>query len=287
MNRPLATITASIAAAMLLPATASAATTIGQLPTPGSGLLACNAGSAHVQDKASGDASYEIPFTGILTRWRHQGGASGTTLALGVYERGVMATYFVPRAETPQVNAAPNRLNTFETRVAVNEGEVLAIHAVTAVTSCKFSAPAGNQVDEAAPAPAAGTVEQMYGNAQDQQRLNAQAVIEVDADGDGFGDESQDGCPADAARQDDCIGPVLTFGKTPKKRTSSSRASFHVRANEPLASLECAVDGQGFKACGSSQTLRRLDPRGHRFRVRATDASGNRSRAIRFSWRVR
>jgi hypothetical protein len=112
-------------------------------------------------------------------------------------------------------------------------------------------------------------------------------VIERDRDSDGFGDHSQDGCPADAARHDDCVGPVLAFGKAPKTTTSSSRARFRVSSDEPLASLECALDGRGFRGCESSKTLTRLDPGRHRFRVRGTDANGNEGRAIQFRWRVR
>jgi hypothetical protein len=276
----------ALTAAMLLPGAASAAATIGQLPTPGSTLIACVADSAHVQDRSTGDASYEIPFTGVLARWRYQGGASGSTLALGIYGRGTMATSFVPRVETPQVNAAPNQLNTFETRLAVNQAEVLAIHAISAAPSCKFSSAAGNQVDSGAPAPATGSAEQMYGNAQDQQRLNALAVIERDRDGDGFGDETQDGCPATAARHDDCRGPVLEFDRTPKRQSRSPRARFRVSSDEPVESLECALDEQRFRPCKLSKTLSRLDQRRHRFRVRGTDANGNRGKAIEFRWRV-
>jgi hypothetical protein len=46
--------------------------------------------------------------------------------------------------------------------------------------------------------------------------LLASGTIEADADGDGFGDETQDACPTDAATQDAC--PAAPTSPTTRKR---------------------------------------------------------------------
>ena len=113
----------------------------------------------------------------------------------------------------------------------------------------------------------------------------AQFVLEPDADGDRYGDESQDGCIANGLRQDDCVAPVITFNKTPRTKTSSSKARFNFSANE-TATFECSLDKEGLKDCSGSERLKKLSERKHTFRVRATDSNGNLGSAS-FRWRVK
>lgn len=52
-------------------------------------------------------------------------------------------------------------------------------------------------------------------------RVNVKARLESDADGDGYGDESQDSCPSDAAEHGACVdraAPVITAFKSRYKR---------------------------------------------------------------------
>ncbi len=60
-----------------------------------------------------------------------------------------------------------------------------------------------------------------FNNVQSGGVMNASAVVEPDADGDGFGDETQDGCLGNAAVQGACpvaSGSTPTAKKKCKKR---------------------------------------------------------------------
>jgi hypothetical protein len=52
-------------------------------------------------------------------------------------------------------------------------------------------------------------------------RVAVAATVENDADGDGFGDKSQDGCPTQAATHDACSNQ-FGFGKLKRKRTKGT-----------------------------------------------------------------
>ncbi len=54
-------------------------------------------------------------------------------------------------------------------------------------------------------------------------KLDASAVVEPDADGDGYGDETQDGCPANGAVHDKC--PATKKKKCKKKKKGKKRSS--------------------------------------------------------------
>jgi hypothetical protein len=119
-------------------------------------------------------------------------------------------------------------------------------------------------------------------------RLDVAAVVEPDADGDGFGDESQDGCPSQADTQDTCdtTGPDPSIDKGPKRKTESRTARFRFTSDDPNATFQCRLDKKPFAACTSPKKYRKLKVRKHRFRVQATDSHGNHGLIESFRWRV-
>ena len=120
-------------------------------------------------------------------------------------------------------------------------------------------------------------------------RLNVAADIEPDADHDGYGDETQDACATDPSRQGSCADvdpPETAIAKHPKKSSSSRRAKFRFSADEPGSTFECRLDKRPFKPC-LSPFKRTVALGRHNFRVRSTDAGGNRdSTAAKFVWTV-
>src|SRR3954447_4262450 len=58
-------------------------------------------------------------------------------------------------------------------------------------------------------------------------------------------------------------------------RFGTATAVFTFASNEDGATLECSLDGQTFSTCTSPKTYGKLEPREHRFRVRAVDEGGN------------
>ena len=125
------------------------------------------------------------------------------------------------------------------------------------------------------------------------QRVPVQVTLEADADGDGFGDETQDQCPTDAATQGPCpdppsppppdtSAPDTTITKGAPNRTSQSKVRFEFTSDDPGSSFECSLEGKRldpaikqFGDCSSPRKYRRLGNGKYEFEVRATDAAGN------------
>jgi hypothetical protein len=117
-------------------------------------------------------------------------------------------------------------------------------------------------------------------------RMDVAAVLEPDADGDNFGDETQDLCPTDATKQGECVAPSAVLGKHPKKKASSPTATFKFSSDDPKATFTCAVDKRPLTPCTSPKKFRKLKPRKHKFKLVASDAAGNSSAQTTFRWRV-
>ncbi|MEA2346881.1 MAG: hypothetical protein QOG62_668 [Thermoleophilaceae bacterium] len=116
--------------------------------------------------------------------------------------------------------------------------------------------------------------------------LLVQATVEPDADGDEYGDETQDLCPTDATKQGECVAPSALLGKHPKKKSKSATASFKFSSDDPAATFQCAIDKKALKACNSPKKFKKLKARKHKFQLVATDAAGNASAPTVFRWRV-
>jgi hypothetical protein len=136
-----------------------------------------------------GRSSYETT-AGIVTKWSTQAAASpGQSMRL-VIVRGTDPNYTVV-GESSVEAIAPSALNHFVTRIPVAAGDVLA---VSGAGPC-FQSRMGNSIRycvDCYGGPGTGlTTTDLL---QDVD-LNVSAYIEQDADGDGWGDESQDNCP--------------------------------------------------------------------------------------------
>jgi hypothetical protein len=110
------------------------------------------------------------------------------------------------------------------------------------------------------------------------------ASLEPDADGDGFGDETQDQCPgvAEAATLPcDRIAPETSIRKGTKK-SKDGKARFSFSSNEAGATFQCKLKGRGLKKgvkklkpCTSPRRYKGLPAGRFTFSVVATDAVGN------------
>jgi hypothetical protein len=107
-------------------------------------------------------------------------------------------------------------------------------------------------------------------------------TIEPDADHDGYGDETQDACPAVANAGATCPQPSALSSpppetkitKGPKGRIEAHSAKFKFKSEPTGARFECKLDKKKFKPCSSPKTYRGLAAGKHTFRVRAVSASG-------------
>ena len=100
------------------------------------------------------------------------------------------------------------------------------------------------------------------------------SLAEADADGDGFGDETQDACPSDATTQAACPAPETQITKRPKKRLrKGKKTKVEFVSNPPGATFECSLDGLAFTACSSPKKLGPRRKGVHVFRVRAVNGA--------------
>jgi hypothetical protein len=85
----------------------------------------------------------------------------------------------------------------------------------------------------------------------------------------------------------DTKAPETKITKKPRKRGSKRRVSFGYRSSEDGSSFECQIDSRSWRPCDSSGKRYRLSPRRHKFRVAATDRSGNPDRsAATYTFRI-
>jgi hypothetical protein len=177
---------------------ASAATTVGQLFAPTSGC----SNVARLQVSAPSGASYEVPHDGVITAWRFRNGAQpvqGLEFKVGRSGGGTVFTIVGETAGGPQ---AANAVTTAPARIPVRRRDYIGIYAASGhcalSTSSQYDIYAQHAGD-----PAAGSRSDQWPY-HNRAKVPVQATLERDADADGFGDESQDGCPGAAGTDGGC-----------------------------------------------------------------------------------
>ncbi|MFN8151521.1 MAG: hypothetical protein U0R24_10420 [Solirubrobacterales bacterium] len=285
--------TALLTSALLLalPGTAGAATTVGALSVPD---VNCGPTVPTVVQTTSPSALYEAPAAGVITSWSTQTSADQpATMRLRVVRRTASPTSFttigLSAAEALTDHATPN----FATRIPVAAGDLLgySVSGIDDFFRCGTSGFTGFATGVRMDAPGIGSSDTYTASAT--MKLPISAKLEPDADGDGFGDETQDACPTDATTQGPCPAkpdttpPETTITNSPNGKTTKKRATLNFTADDPTATFECAFDGSAFTAC-TSPTLKKNLARGkHVFLVRSTDAAGNmESTPARAEWKV-
>lgn len=207
----------------LAPAVASASITLGQTSLSSTGDCATPSGPyTEVQSATAGSPGYAVPAGGgVITSWNHQGGNSETgQLKLKIYRPVPMSsTHYTVVGQSDYVDLHPNALDGGPTRIGVQEGDLLGYtRSATAVMHCLFVAGIGDTVQDAAGADTAVGSTTVFSGPSGPLRINISAVLEPDADHDGFGDETQDQCPTNASTQGPC--PV-----TPASAATGQRAA--------------------------------------------------------------
>ncbi len=181
---------------LLAPSAARGATELGQLQ-PVALHQSCNGTNNLVQSASDPAVTYVVPAGGgVLTSWRHQ--ANPTTVAtarLQVWRHQGGDSYLLHDRSELETLAA-GTLNEFPTRIPVSGGEMLGFR-TDGMLGCVsedvlsstdvLTTDEGGTASEVAP----GETRLLEGSFP-MQRINVAATLEPDADGDGFGDESQD-----------------------------------------------------------------------------------------------
>lgn len=222
------------------------------------------------------------PVDGVVVRWRVEAvnGDTGTPVRLRVIrDEGGGAFVGVGASASRTIPTTGLGTFTFASRVPIAAGEQVALDVEPPSTELLLIA-------------AAATVDGVLGRWQpplgDEARSTAASVgeatfnadVEQDADGDGFGDETQDDCPGETGASNGCetTPPDTIITKRPqskvKTREKKKKVRFKFVSSEPGSIFRCDTDEDLPTACRSPYKSR--FPRGkHDFEVVAIDAAGN------------
>lgn len=296
MSKTLATTLLSGVILLISAAHASAATTLGQTGVP---LFAgCASGNTWVQgvDPSTG-ASYHAPSAGVITSWSYQADSSVNERLRFKVAQPLGGNNYAVRAESILETVQPNVLNTYGTRLPIQAGDTIGYYNPDGA-ACAIAAPSTAVIHLS---PGDTNPGDPWGGAATDSglKLNVSAQLEADADGDGFGDESQDLCPTNAATQGTCPSaggddppetdppdtdpPETEIVKGPKRRTEEHKATFIFVSDEANSTFECRLKGdalnpsvKAFNPCTSPKTYKKLGEGEYRFEVFAIDPLGNR-----------
>jgi hypothetical protein len=236
----IAALVSAAAVSLIAPALGQAATTIGQLDNSAQTAGNCSSGVGgrlFAQASTNGGAVYQVPAGSVITSWATNARQVGGAMALKVLAKGTdlgggNSSYTVLQTSETQTTIA-NQVNQFRTRVPVPDGGTVGLHLPNGAFTqkCFFDPNTANNAQNVvhhgdSPTGAVGSTfntDVVVPNA----RLNLQVTYEPDADLDGFGDETQDLCPTNAATQGACPAAVLPDVIKPVfSRLRFSRGSF-------------------------------------------------------------
>ena len=239
-------------------------------------VLSCGSPVLYVQDAVAGGAPYTTP-AGVVTSWTVVvPSVVGATVKLKTLHEGPADTYTIQRS-SEVAKLATTGANTFASRVPVAAGDSIALYAVTtSTTPCVFgTGQAGDQfgsfIVSAEPATGDSVV---FSGFNPGYRVNVSATVEPDADGDGFGDLTQDACPGQASVTTECVAPDTAATGPKKVKTSKNTAKVTLLfLSEAGARFTCAIDKASPKPCSSPYKIK-LKVGKHLIAVAATDAAG-------------
>jgi hypothetical protein len=239
-------------ACLLAAQAAGAAVTVGQVstePEPNN----CPPGIGYITTAVFSGPSFVVPpGGGVITSWQTRAGTNaGITAKLKVFrttpdpDEYLVVGQSAFRNITPGVSGGPSALNgPFPTRIPVQGDDFISI--VGGDNGGPCSTATGDNGDMAR-APAVGEPDAppgsttLYGPNFPQIRSNVAALLEADADGDGFGDETQDSCLGVSGPQNGCPassgpGPQKPVTK-PKKKKKCKKKGKHGTVATPSGGL--------------------------------------------------
>jgi hypothetical protein len=258
---------------------AGAATQLGQVF--GSPLANCSTNQV-LLNAPPGSTQYIAPSRGVITSWSFQANASPPTLKLKVARPAGANTFTIVGQSVLQA-PAPNVVSSFLTRVPMEAGDVLGFYVDAEGGCANNNVPGFTLFEKTGDVPPGSTATFTQ---QDDIQLDISAILEPDADNDGFGDETQDQCPTLAAFQDACPVPDTTITKGPKAKTKKKTATFEFGSSVPGANTECNLDGAGFQTCTSPRIVKVGKGR-HHFEVRAISKGQPDPTPATFDWKVK
>jgi uncharacterized repeat protein (TIGR01451 family) len=242
----------------------------------------CGSDQVMLQAATAGAPSYAAPSSGVIVSWSYGATGGNPNLTFKVYHSTASAsTWFVRSGSTEKNPGAgagqihPNALNTFAESpgLPIQTGDVIGLSGRLGTgVSCIATANGADHIRvKNPPDPPPGSDSAGFLGDNPQQKLAVSAVIEPDADGDLFGDETQDSCPTDAgvhtggcpvdveivktASANPTVGANMTYTLAVKNNAAANPAA-NVTVTDVLptgATFVSSAAGQG--SCSGTTTV--------------------------------
>ena len=220
------------------PGAAFGATTLGTTPATDSGTCA---GDTTVLQSISPGAPYTAPSDGVITSWSYRPTVSpptqiklkvghpapGADLTMGAADFTIVGE---SRLETPIANT----LNTFPTRVLVHAGDDIGLYLSNDGECRRADASYTNHFNNQDVLP--GTTQTFLA---EKDQLSVSAILEPDADHDGFGDETQDQCLGQAGTSNGCPAPAPAAGPSQPAPVAKKKCKKHKHRSASAAKKHC------------------------------------------------
>lgn len=150
-----------------------------------------------------------VPTAGVVTKWKVNlefAPSTAITEKLKVFHATGNLNEFRAVGESAE-HILARGINVFETRVPVQAGDQFGLYGPGPASGGIYCAGVPGDVVGGLSGDAAVGSTNEFGPAAGIQ-VAVSAIIEPDADGDGFGDETQDRCPQSASYQGECPPPI-------------------------------------------------------------------------------
>jgi uncharacterized repeat protein (TIGR01451 family) len=197
----------ALAAALALTASAEAATVLGHAAPPAGPCAPAVEMQLRTWDTTN---SMVVPAGGVLTSWStYTGTTAGQSAALRVLGTPGNGGMYPVLWRGATHALLTDRLVTVPERVTVHEGDRIAFWHATDTSCARLTGSAYDVVPISTLDPPVGGEINYMGLSISGGRIDLSATIEPDADGDGYGDETQDACPQQAALHDRACPDVV------------------------------------------------------------------------------
>jgi len=199
---------------LTLASAARASVTVGQLFTPDTD---CNTPGTGLQTAVTDGNSYTVPSAGVITSWSWDAGANTVPNLVFKVARHVSGDDYTITGTSLAGTQTANSVNTYPARISVQAGDVIGVFQNGGTCgSIEGSGDSYETVPSDEPLGSTTTY-----TPYTEWRFPVAATLEPDADGDGYGDETQDQCPTNASTHGPC--PSSQPPASPPSQTSTPK----------------------------------------------------------------